>query len=350
MSRIFSHEWLLAACAILFGVLLCLLADFFVLSHLITDEDTIRLGIYQQYDHGWYALKPNLASTLFGWRRIYHVSTDSHGFRINPRETPSRPVEFLFLGDSFTFGQNGPWQETFAGIFEIQSHKPIVNGGVPSYSPTPYLYQYQKALATGVLRRPHNVIVGIDISDVQDEAAIWRDGEHHPERTSYKSELRQFISSHFVATKTIYRYFRDLLSDPFSSKNPYRSDIRSAFTWKKWSDIDIDYSPLGVSGGLHRIRTKLRAISELAHSNGGRVWILIYPWPAQLKHKSSVFDWEKYSRDLCTEIRCEGVIDTFPKFQPSGDWYRRFYVPGDVHFNKVGNEVIANQLLDTLIK
>src|SRR5262249_3496911 len=148
----------------------------------LVDEDKIPGSIYLRHEDGWYTNKPELTSAPFGFgTTFYPVSTDANGFRIDPTQPPVRPAQVLFLGDSFTFGINGPWDDTFVGIFQRKSGMSVVNAGVPSYSPTPYLFQYRLAVAAGVLTKPHTVIVAIDVSDVQDEAAIWRDGEHHPQ-------------------------------------------------------------------------------------------------------------------------------------------------------------------------
>ena len=79
--------------------------------------------------------------------------------------------------------------------------------------------------------------------------------------------------------------------------------------------------------------------------------MLIYPWPAQLEYKS-LFDWPKYVEELCIEIVCSGVINTFPEFltykKNTKSWQKDLYIRGDMHFNQKGNfilaEIIANQL------
>ena len=95
----------------------------------------------------------------------------------------------------------------------------------------------------------------------------------------------------------------------------------------------------------------LVSLSTLAKANGGEVWLFIYPWPAQLKYESRVFDWEKFAADLCTAMACQGVIDTFPALRAvaasDADWYSDLFVFGDSHYNKFGNEILAGQLLST---
>ena len=380
MRRIRSAEAVPAVAAVLFGVVLFLLLDVLILSRFLVDED--RFEIDAAGERGWYTLKPHSRGESYGWgTNFYPLSTDALGYRIDPSHAPTRPAEFIFLGDSSTFGVNGPWEETFVGMFEQASRRAVINAGVSSYSPTVYLYQYKAALAAGVLRKPHTVVVGIDISDVQDEAAFWQDGDATPERRegSYmpeRSRVRATIASHFLATRRIYRFLRnrdDHPSKPRTEEQPPDSVYdqgRSAFTWRNWNEVEklsrgyVDirdphfydkwgYGPLGVQGGLDRITAKLQATADVARENQGSLWILIYPWPAQLKYGSAVFDWEAFTHDLCAKIACRGVIDMFPIFRRHAethpDWYRRLFVWGDTHFNKTGNRMIADELIRVLL-
>jgi hypothetical protein len=213
------------------------------------------------------------------------------------------------------------------------------------------------------------VIVAIDISDVQDEAAIWEDGQDHPRRRNpppiprIEPTLKSFLGSYLLGTRSIYRMIRTRLFGNQQTK-PIRDTFRSAFTWRDWNEIEpgdkneqvliynrIGYQPLGVRGGLAKIRERLATISSIAHENKSDLWILIYPWPAQLEHPSTIFDWEKFNVDMCHDIQCRGVINTFPRFRSftgSNDWYEKLFIHGDVHFNQFGNQVIADEILATV--
>ena len=66
------------------------------------------------------------------------------------------------------------WRDSYVG--RIAAHFPqydFLNGGVACYSPSNYLNMTRMVLAKGV--DIDEVIVFIDISDVQDEAAFYRD-------------------------------------------------------------------------------------------------------------------------------------------------------------------------------
>jgi len=56
--------------------------------------------------------------------------------------------------------------------------------------------------------------------------------------------------------------------------------------------------------------------------------------------------------DLCKELRCAGVINTFPTFREIAahdiHWYGNYFVEGDVHFNMQGNTVVSNEIAKTI--
>jgi hypothetical protein len=80
--------------------------------------------------------------------------------------------------------------------------------------------------------------------------------------------------------------------------------------------------------------------------------MVIYPWPAQLRYGQAVFDWEQFARDLCAEIKCRGLVDVFPRFRAEArvhaDWYSRYFVVGDVHFNALANRMVAEEVAKAL--
>ena len=52
--------------------------------------------------------------------------------------------------------------------------------------------------------------------------------------------------------------------------------------------------------------------------------------------------------DLCNISNCNGVINTFDNFKNYSNkninWYHDLYIEGDIHFNKNGNEIIAEEI------
>src|SRR5208283_1482435 len=93
------------------------------------------------------------------------------------REVPladARP-RILMLGNSFTEGDIA-WRDSYVGrIAEHFQQYDFLNGAVASDSPSNYLNVARMVLAKGV--DIDEVIVFIDNSAVQDEAAFYRDAD-----------------------------------------------------------------------------------------------------------------------------------------------------------------------------
>ena len=337
---------------------------------------------YVARDRGWYELERNFTGLDQFGPVVFEVQTDSHGFRRKPGSEAAGAADVIFLGDSFTYGINGAWDDTFVGIFAGQSRQTVINAGVPSYSPTAYLHQYQRALADQLLKNGHRIVVALDISDVQDEAGMWVDGEAHPYRRQQTVAAHRLVpaSTATSAAPEPQRDLRDVrariidaLPNTFAVYRFIRYDLlgwerlelldlpRSAFTFADWTELDRKpatpsmegFAPLGVTGGLQRIEQKLAAIIDLARGAGATVYVLIYPWPAQIA-RADRFSWSAFVTDVCTRHGCAGVIDTIPRFRTlaAGNrrWYGDYYVSGDTHFNRVGNTVVADALLAALAK
>lgn len=314
---------------------------------------------YLEKDHGWYELKSDFTGFDNWGNKIYPVKTDHFGFRMDDQQTlSSTKADVIFLGDSYTYGINGSWSETFVGMLEKHIGRRVVNAGVSSYSPTVYLYQYQKALDAKILKRGHTLVVALDISDIQDEATRWEDGSSHPvlpqqmqTKPSGEVRLSDRIKARLQFTRSIYGFLKNLAG--VQSTSSVFDMARAAFTWQDWKTLDSEpypygYAPNGVAGGIERTSTQLKNIGKLAKQQNAKLYFLIYPWPTQIKYGTARMNWEKYVADLCKELRCAGLINTFPTFRGIAahdiSWYGNYFVEGDVHLNKQGNAVVFGEI------
>ena len=141
------------------GVGLFLMADYAlsarILSDPMADVEWVSASErpYRQDSHVWYELKRGFRGRDYWGRDIYDVRTDQYGFRADDeRNDKPGQAAVIFLGDSFTYGLNGPWAQTFVGMYDRAAPARIANAAVPSYSPTPYLHRYRQALEEGALR------------------------------------------------------------------------------------------------------------------------------------------------------------------------------------------------------
>jgi hypothetical protein len=349
---------LLVIASVCVGVLLFLLFDFLFSTWLVPDtkgKDVVdaTLRPYLQKDLGWYELKRNHRGKDHWGSYVYDVTTDQYGFRTNPLGSKTGPADIIFLGDSFAYGMNGAWEDTFVGMYDLATPKRVLDAGVSSYSPTAYLYQYRKALRESALKPGHVVVVALDISDIQDEAGIWTDGDFHPVKREHLRSLGEKLLDRVRFTAAMYWFLEKFVERP--DPDVVYNQPRSAFTWDNWQALDQNppkrgYAPLGVSGGLLRAEQKLAELATLIRNNDGRLFFVIYPWPGQLEHEQK-FNWAQYVNGVCRKIACAGVIDAQPAFAAYAaahkNWYEDLYVVGDVHFSRKGNVLVYEAIRRT---
>ena len=343
-------------------------------------RDIINNGrsLYIGEDLGWYYLNSDfLGESRYG-KNYFNVKTDENGFRINHLEESEfyenqiLREKILFIGDSFTFGVALDWDDSFVGILNNQFNLNAINAGVNSYSPTAYKFKLKGLIENGFISRNQKIVIGLDISDVFDEATRWTEFKGKPAlmqevkklsgqsitaidvpNTSSKNKKKIFknfyIKKNFKLTYQIYFGIESFVKR-FVDDIQVRNNDRSKFTHKEWELIDHKFSPLGIEQGLKKIRKNLIEISQFTSKNNNELYLLIYPWPAQLSYEN-LFDWPEYVESLCIEIDCSGVINTFPVFvsykENSKSWQKELYIKGDMHFNQKGNyilaEIIANE-------
>ena len=106
-------------------------------------------------------------------------------------------------------------------------------------------------------------------------------------------------------------------------KEPITELDRSAFTFKQWSDLEPSYAPLGVKGGLSKVKKYINQSAITAYNNGHRFFILSYPWPAQL-YKTNVFNWVDFLKSSCVAPYCAGVIGATPEFNTNSPKYKYY--------------------------
>lgn len=317
-----------------------------------------------------HAFQPNCAA-MNTWRsEPYEVSTNNLGFRDERiRQVPLGDAKprILALGDSMTEGM-GPWRDTI--VARIAAHFPqydFLNGGVTSYSPSNYFNVARITLSAGV--EIDEVIVFIDISDTQDEAAFYRDvgasgavtGPAQESDVPWPSQFRLRIKRYLILTNYIVEFFeRNLVRLGYYHISTPQGDIfdmeRSAWTYRKVADgrpHPLGYAPLGVEGGIAKEKAKMTLLWQELARRHIPISVVVYPWPAQVAHDTPDSRHVRIWRDWCGG-KCKRFISLFPAFQAVKDqcprsqpgcWYLSHFIFGDMHFNTVGNALVAGEVI-----
>lgn len=342
-----------------------------------------------KYDH-------DLRKNLKIFERGNVLYTNNYGFKNKDGSNlKNKKIDIAFIGDSFTEGIAIKHEDTFVGIFENQTQMNVVNLGVSSYSPSIYYEKIKFYLDRGFTFK--EVIVFIDISDIQDEAAYYIEDEHgyiHTRKVGpvslikrnlhillsdfpllytavvkIKKILTKDIKNLFVTNKNsldfnkpVYkkislkqkqlsnfeRYNEVLIYDYYDVKL-YDFKYSRSF-WTYYND-DIPYEPLGIDGGIQRSLNKMSDLYNLLKSKNIKLSIGIHPWPGQILYDQRESKQVKIWRDFCKN-KCNNFFNMFNFFFDEIELMgnrksviKKYYLDGDVHFNEAGNRAVANEIL-----
>ena len=280
----------------------------------------------------FFALSPNCSCIRLWGKSSYPMFTNNLGFRDDRvRDVPlmDEKPRVLILGDSHAEGMTA-WEDTFVG--RVAANFPqydFLNGSMGAYSPSNYLNTARIVFEKGI--EIDDVIVFIDISDAQDEAALYRDkdasgavaipGQKFTANTRY-SNLRQWITKHLLITDDIVEFCeRNLVRfgyyhlDRGDGGNEFDQE-RGAWTYRKVSDtapFETAYAPLGLEGGIAKEKAKMDILwQELAKRNIP-ISVVVYPWPTQIVHDTADSRQVRIWREWC-DGKCKRFISLFPAF------------------------------------
>ena len=130
-----------------------------------------------------------------------------------------------------------------------------------------------------------------------------------------------------------------------------KANLKASWTYSKKELINGYVS--STKEAQNNMILTMNKVYDLLKENNIKMSLLIYPWPQQLKNKDlnskHVEMWNKFCID-----KCENFINLFPSFEKELknsnfiDVYKKYFYWNDVHFNKKGNQLVANELLKVL--
>ncbi len=151
-----------------------------------------------------------------GWERPTSFKTNSLGFRdaeIRTISATEQRPRVLILGDSASEGMTD-WHDSFVG--RLADHFPqydFLNSSVEGYSPSNYLNTERMVTHEGI--DFDEVIVFLDISDIQDEAAFFHDdgttgavktAKAKVAKSNAYSDARLWINNNLLLTNDVFQF------------------------------------------------------------------------------------------------------------------------------------------------
>ncbi len=329
------------------------------------------IGLYQaqfkierlyrvQHDVYHHSLAPNISHSDAKWGTIgYRVNTNSLGFKdgLARQVDLNHPNRILFIGDSFTEGVGFEYDETFVGIVAKdleKEHVDVLNAAVSSYSPIIYLRKVEHLIQDVKLQFRHLVVL-IDISDIYDEARAYTfDNSRHvvdadtAKSKEWDEKMKNFITNNTIVISTIRVWFRKIKKSGEAKKKGFEGLNQHKAKWTFDDDAFNDYG----KAGLQSAERHMSALASLLKQHGIELTVVVYPWPDQIlqndmQSKQVVF-WENWA-----QAHHAGFINLFPEFmsnEKAEDVLDRFFIVGDVHWNKAGHQGVAEHIVSYLKK
>jgi len=307
--------------------------------------DDAATAYTQAYVHApWHHdLAPNQNSMRPWGKILYPFRTDRYGFRAGtcaPGEgDKSKPAIFV-VGDSFTEGLGVPYEESFAGLMACEAAregKAVWNLGVMSFSPVIY-HRKIRAAAEKLGIKPTKIYVFLDLSDITDDAIVYRVGEDGTIRAApshHWFDTGQFLLGNFATFRLLYNLWLDL---PFGSAAPDES-------WRaRWS-LDPKIMDEWGRRGLELAGKNMDKIVEICREWKCQLILVVYPWPDNVRAGDTNSIQVTHWRQWATERGVRFVNGFAPFFQEPPDVaVGKYFIPGDVHFSAQGHRLLFEEL------
>ena len=285
----------------------------------------------------------------------YFLCTDADGFKspCEIKEISNSNLDVVFMGDSFTEAIGVPWEDSFVGMYaKLNPQLNIANMGLAGYSPSIYYSKIKYFLDRG--KKIKHVVVFVDIADIKDEGLRYSLNKDGSVSSTLHSKKKYFLINHKIKerlpfTRILYRTIINL-----STPDPIYQT-----SWINDNNLS-GYGPTGVEGAIKKTVGNMLLLSELLSANNIKLSVAIFPQPNQLLTAKMTYNpvTEKYEankhvsiwRNFC-DNRCHTFINSFPAFyeilgqEIPKKIIKEYYIDGDIHFNKKGNEIILNQIV-----
>jgi len=356
--------------SVTFLVIICIAAVDLFISKIfklpILDKSCLNIEniFHKEENFFFYKLIPNcLTYSYVPNLKPNRIITDGDGLRVGKKKNHSYE-NVIVLGDSFSFGYGLDYNLSPIGLLEKENKFNFFNLSVYGYSPSFNKYNLINFLQKKQNIKFSKILYFLDLSDVYDEGVntFYLENYDYPLRklsffeksgseNIYKNNFKliNFIISEIRFQTQKYKYIlknKEINSEFFISKY-------SSFTHVSPEKFDNKF--LGeISNGLKRITKELDEISYLAKKKNIDFYLVIYPWPQTIIYGQEFFNWENYALEICINIGCKKLINTFQKFSDlygaDNNSISRLYFNKEFHFNESGNKILTDEILNEIYK
>lgn len=117
-----------------------------------------------------------------------------------------------------------------------------------------------------------------------------------------------------------------------------------------WTHVDKYWKIYGQKGRELAV-SNLNKLLELCNNNNIKFSLVIYPWPSQIYYDIKAIKHRLFWKEWSMKNKVD-FYDLFFHFSDKNkiELIHNYFVPGDIHWNKLGHKYIADIILKTYFK
>lgn len=309
-------------------------------------------------------LNPNVTATIKNHSLSHQdvvIQTNSYGLRYKElSHAPSKGKRILFVGDSITFGDYLPQDETIPALVEtdlVKSGNPVsvINAALPGANTSDELYHY---LEIKDVTDPGLVLVGMYLNDAQKSENFYGKHLRYPfslsRLLSFVSERLRILTTDStlsqILSEDMSRGWRERFRDGRKLNSGDMLRTRDGFDFELYNahqDFGLAWNP--------QSWTTLTQVAQLfldkVQENGSRIAFVLYPIHIQVyadEKTLSTYPQEQYKK-MCASlgIECLDLLPTLRNEAAAGVQMQEMFYD-HCHLRTKGNVAVANAITDWL--
>jgi hypothetical protein len=218
--------------------------------------------------------------------------------------------------------------------------------------------------------RFQELVIFADISDIQDEVAY---KNFVPGGSSFVSisyfiyntiKRYSFIGNLILTSKTAIHYLKQVESLYYSYIGSKKTGVSSTTNkggysgaWENWEQYDkerdawlfdeTNFTRWGKEG-MELAERNMDNLLRLCRQYDIKLTIAAYPWPSEIRKSRQASKNMRFWQQYC-QTREIDFLNLYPLFQGGENpeaMIAKYYIPGDIHFNADGHELVAKTWLE----